>query len=71
MRQLIFALVLVAGMGGLGFTIMRLVKFMLVGKPWIPTDRIPERLGSVVIYWLLQRKVMQKPMDKPKPGFTS
>jgi Fe-S oxidoreductase len=71
MRQLIFALVLVAGMGGLGFTISRLIRFMMVGRPWIPTDRIPERLGSVVIYWLFQRKVMQKTMDRAKPGFTS
>jgi Fe-S oxidoreductase len=71
MRQLIFALVLALGMGGLGFTVLRLIRFMWVGRPWIPTDRIPERLGSVVLYWLFQRKVMEKPMDKPKAGFTS
>jgi Fe-S oxidoreductase len=68
---MIFALVLVCGMGGLAFTISRLIRFMWVGRPGIPLDRIPERLGSVVLYWLLQRKVMEKPMDHPKVGFTS
>ena len=71
MRHLIFALVLLAGMGGLAFTVGRLIRFMWVGRPGIPVDRLPERLGSVVLYWLLQRKVMEKPMDKPKFGFTS
>lgn len=71
MRHLIFALVLAVGLGGLAFTISRFVRFMWVGRPGIPGDRIPERLGSVVLYWLFQRKVMQKPMDRPKPGFTS
>lgn len=71
MRHLIFALVLVVGMGGLTWTVARLIRFMWVGRPGIPQDRIPERLGSVVLYWLLQRKVMEKPMDRPKPGFTS
>lgn len=71
MRHLIFAIVLAVGLGGLAFTISRFVRFMWMGRPGIPLDRIPERLGSVVLYWLLQRKVMQKPMDRPKPGFTS
>ena len=71
MRHLIFALVLLVGMGGLAFTIGRLLRFMWVGRPGIPVDRLPERLGSVVLYWLLQRKVMEKPMDKPQFGFTS
>src|SRR6266542_4442824 len=71
MRQLIFALVLAVGMGGLGFTVLRLIRFMWVGRAGIPLDRIPARLGSVVIYWLLQRKVMEKPMDNAKAGFTS
>jgi Fe-S oxidoreductase len=71
MRHLIFAIVLAVGLGGLAFTISRFVRFLWVGRPGIPLDRIPERLGSVVLYWLLQRKVMQKPMDRPKPGFTS
>jgi len=71
MRHLIFALVLVVGLGGLAFTISRLVRFLWVGRPGIPVDRIPERLGSVVLYWLLQRKVVEKPMDRPNFGFTS
>lgn len=71
MRHLIFALVLLIGMGGLTLTVARLVRFMWVGRPGIPLDRIPERLGSVVLYWLLQRKVVEKPMDRPKVGFTS
>ncbi|HXU73229.1 MAG TPA: (Fe-S)-binding protein [Polyangia bacterium] len=71
MRQLIFAAVLAVGVGGLLYTIVRLIRFMWVGRPGIPVDRLPERLGSVVLYWLLQRKVMEKPMDKPQFGFTS
>jgi Fe-S oxidoreductase len=71
MRHLIFALVLAVGLGGLVFTVMRLIRFMWVGRPGIPMDRVPERLGSVVLYWLLQRKVVEKTMDRPKPGFTS
>jgi Fe-S oxidoreductase len=71
MRHLIFAIVLVVGMGGLAFTVFRLVRFMWVGRPGIPVDRLPERLGSVVLYWLLQRKVMERPMTPRKLGFTS
>src|SRR5215471_1308526 len=71
MRQLIFSLVLLVGLGGLTFTVVRLIRFMWVGRPGIPVDRVPARLGSVVLYWLLQRKVMEKPMDRPKFGFTS
>ena len=59
------------GMGGLAFTVFRLVRFMWVGRPGIPVDRVPERLGSVVLYWLLQRKVMERPTTPRKLGFTS
>src|SRR5437764_10209617 len=71
MRHLIFAIVLVVGMGGLALTVARLVRFMWVGRPGIPMDRVPERLGSVVLYWLLQRKVMERPMTPRRIGFTS
>ena len=71
MRHLIFAIVLMVGMGGLAFTVSRLVRFMWVGRPGIPVDRVPERLGSVVLYWLLQRKVMERPTTPRKIGFTS
>ena len=71
MRHLIFALVLLVGMGGLTFTVVRLVRFMWSGRPGIPVDRVPERLGSVVLYWLLQRKVMERPTTPRKLGFTS
>src|SRR3954467_5724752 len=71
MRHLIFALVLLVGMGGLAFTVARLVRFMWAARPGIPVDRLPERLGSVVLYWLLQRKVMERPTTPRKLGFTS
>src|SRR5262245_2039373 len=71
MRQLVFALVLLAGLGTLSFSVFRLAKFMWHGRPGIPLDQIPSRLSSLVIYWLMQRKVMQKPADHPKFGFTS
>src|SRR5262245_29746196 len=71
MRQLIFSLVLLVGLGGLTFTCVRLIRFMWAARPGIPVDRIPARLGSVLLYWLLQRKVVEKPMDRPQFGFTS
>ncbi len=71
MKPLIFALVLACGLGLLAWTISRFVRFMRVGQPWIPTDRLPERFLSVVIYWLMQKKVPEPTMDHAKRGFTS
>ncbi len=71
MKTLIFSLLLATGLGGFGWTIWRFIQFMKVGRPGIPHDRIPERLLSVLIYWLGQKKVAEKTMDAPPRGFTS
>ncbi len=71
MKPVIFAFVLASGLGLFTWTVARFFTFMAVGRPGIPLDHIPARIGSVLIYWLGQKKVMEKPMDSPKPGFTS
>ena len=70
-KPFIFAALLVAAHLFFVWTVLRLVKFMRIGKPWIPTDRIPERVGSVLVYWLGQRKVPEKTSYDAQPGFTS
>jgi Fe-S oxidoreductase len=71
MKPLIFAAVLAAGLGLQVWTIVRFVRFMLVGRPDIKLDRLPDRFLSVLVYWLMQKKVPEKTMDHPKSGFTS
>jgi Fe-S oxidoreductase len=71
MKTLIFSLVLAAGLGTFGWTIWRFIQFMKVGRPDIPTDRLGERILSVLVYWLGQKKVAEKTMDAPPRGFTS
>jgi Fe-S oxidoreductase len=71
MKPLIFTVVFAAFMGLLGWTVSRLIRFMRVGRPDIKLDRLGERLTSVLIYWLGQKKVGEKPMDHPNKGFTS
>jgi Fe-S oxidoreductase len=72
MKHVIFALVLVAGLATLGWTVARLVRFMMQGKKNdLSLEPLEERMLSVLVYWLGQRKVAQKPMDRAKRGFTS
>jgi len=67
----VFALVFLAGMGGLLFTCLRLYRFMKIGRPDVKLDRLGDRVISVLVYWLGQKKVAEKTMDKPPVGFTS
>src|SRR5262245_61641371 len=71
MKAIFFTLLLLAALGSLGWTISRLVRFMLVGRPDIKLDRLGERLVSVIEYWLLQRKVPERTQDWAPRGFTS
>jgi Fe-S oxidoreductase len=70
-KPFLFAVLLVAAHVFFLWTVMRLVRFMRVGRPWIPMDRLPERVGSVLVYWLGQRKVPEKTSYSGQPGFTS
>ena len=71
MKPLLFAPLLVVSLAAFAWTVTRLVRFMLVGRPDIKMDRVPDRVGSAILYWLLQRKVPQRTMDKAPAGFTS
>src|SRR5689334_901056 len=71
MKPLVFALVLASGFGLLAWTIGRLYRFMRVGRPDIPTDRLGERVMSVLIYWLGQKKVPERTSYLAQRGFTS
>ncbi len=71
MKPLIFGVIFATGIGMFVWTISRFIRFMSVGKDDIKLDRLPERIASVLIYWLGQKKVAEKPIDHPKRGFTS
>jgi Fe-S oxidoreductase len=71
LKAIVFGLVFVASFGLLGFTCFRLYRFMRLGRPDIHLDRLGERVMSVLVYWLGQKKVAEKTMDKPPTGFTS
>ncbi|MFI5289144.1 MAG: hypothetical protein ACHQ17_05830, partial [Polyangia bacterium] len=71
MKALVFALVLAVAFGTLGWTISRLIRFMMVGRPDVPFDRLGERFLSVVVYWLMQKKVPEPTMYGAPRGFTS
>ena len=71
MKPLVFASMLVASFGLFAWTVSRLIRFMRVGRPDIPTDRLGERLGSVLIYWLMQKKVPEQTSYDAPRGFTS
>ena len=70
-KPFIFAVLLVAAHAFFLLTVLRLVKFMAIGRPDIPTDRLASRVGSVLVYWLGQKKVPEKVSYESKPGLTS
>jgi Fe-S oxidoreductase len=70
-KPFLFFVLLVAAHVGFGWTVLRFVRFMMVGRPGIPSDRVPERLGSVLVYWLAQRKVPEQTAYGAPAGFTS
>src|SRR5262245_58091607 len=70
-KPAIFLLLLIAAWLFFFWTVLRLVRFMMIGRPGIPADRIPERLGSVLVYWLAQRKVPEQTAYGAPAGFTS
>jgi len=70
-KPFVFLLLLIAAHAFFVWTVVRLVRFLVIGRPDIPHDRIPERLGSVLVYWLGQKKVAEKTAYNAPPGFTS
>ena len=75
MKPVIFTLLLIAAFGMFARTVSRLVRFLLRGRPEAPParmDRWPERLASVAIYFLGQKKVAEPPSyTAARRGITS
>src|SRR5262245_431479 len=55
-RTLIFAALLVASFGFFSWTIYRLVRYTLLGRPENRMDRLGARLGAVLVYFIGQKK---------------
>ena len=70
-KPFIFAGLLVVAHLFFLWTVLRLSRFLLIGRPGIPHDRLGERVLSVLIYWLGQRKVPEKTAYDAPPAFTS
>ena len=57
--SIIFALVMVAGLGRFGLTIYRRLQVMRVAQPAALFDRVPERIRAVLVYAFGQRKFIR------------
>jgi Fe-S oxidoreductase len=71
MKPFIFGALLAASFAFFFWTALRLIRFMRVGRPEIPLDRLGDRLLSVLVYWLFQRKVPERTSYANQAGFTS
>ncbi|HEY0707980.1 MAG TPA: hypothetical protein VGG33_14350, partial [Polyangia bacterium] len=63
--RVIFAVLLLAAVGAFAWTLRRFGRMVLAGKPEPRFDRVPERLNSVLTYFLGQKKVVE---DVPIPA---
>jgi Fe-S oxidoreductase len=70
-KPFIFFVLLVAAHVFFLWTVFRFVRFMMIGRPGIPSDRLGDRVLSVLVYWLGQRKVTEKTAYGAPPAFTS
>ncbi len=59
MTSIIFALVMVAGLGRFGWTLYRRLQVMRAAQPAALFDRVPERIGAVLVYAFGQRKFIR------------
>ncbi len=64
-KRVVFAVLLAAAFGTFGWTLWRFGRMILGGKPEPRLDRIPDRLRSVLEYFLGQKKVIE---DVPIPA---
>lgn len=60
MRQMIFAAVLVAAFSFFGWTLYRLIRFARLGRPENRSDRVGQRLLSVLVFFFGQKKVTEE-----------
>jgi Fe-S oxidoreductase len=65
LKRVVFAALLLAATGAFAWTLRRFTRMVLAGRPEDRFDRIPDRLRSVLDYFLGQKKVIE---DIPIPA---
>ena len=65
LKRVVFGALLLAATGFFAWTLRRFTKMVLAGKPEPRFDRVPDRLRSVLDYFLGQKKVIE---DVPIPA---
>ncbi|HET6151116.1 MAG TPA: (Fe-S)-binding protein [Polyangia bacterium] len=60
MKRIIFAMLLAAALGMFAWTLRRFARLLRAGRPEARSDRIGERVQSVLAYFFGQRKVIEK-----------
>ena len=71
LKSTIFAMMLVAATAVFLWTVSRLYRIMAHGRPDLRLDRLGDRVASVLVYWLGQKKVGERMSYKTPPGVTS
>ncbi|HVX94074.1 MAG TPA: (Fe-S)-binding protein [Polyangia bacterium] len=60
MKRVIFAVALAAAFGMFAWTVRRFLRMLSMGRPDVRTDRVEERVDSVLRYFFGQKKVVEK-----------
>jgi Fe-S oxidoreductase len=73
MKRVIFALLLAASLGMFAWTLRRFSRLILAGRPEARSDRVRDRIDSILRYFFGQKKVIEKTSLPAKrlPGFVS
>src|ERR1051325_1553680 len=71
MKSLVFAALILAAGAYFAWTVRRMLRFIRDGKPANRTDRLGERVASVMTYFLGQKKVAEPVGYDDRPGVTS
>jgi len=61
-KQIAFAIFLALSLGLFTFTVLRLISFFKLTKKAFPIDRIPERIGILMLVAFGQSKILRRPM---------
>ena len=61
-KQIAFAIFMALSLGLFTFTVLRLVSFFKLTKKAFPIDRIPERIGILMLVAFGQSKILRRPM---------
>ena len=60
MKRVIFTVVLLGALGLFAWTVRRFARLIMAGRPDRRTDRVGDRLGSVLAYFFGQKKVVEQ-----------